>query len=447
MATSASRFATSTAISLVTATPVVTSSPAANLLVNASTSGEVTNSATVELATTLSCSGAPCAARTAVWASAPSTTICEAVASNREPPAVSVMPVGPRLTSWSPRCTRRAASACDTAGSLTPSAFAAAVTEPSLATSTKAFSWVRVITIRLSRIGPVPADLVHCVGQTGATPAPPRCWPGGATPQNPRGAGLGAGDPRTTAGAWEGWMQVPAYVEYEKATSVQHALTLLARFGPEARILAGGHSLIPMMKLRLAQPETLIDINALTDLRYIKATGGELRIGAMTRHADLLSSALAGQHFAILHDAERVIADPIVRLWGTVGGSLCQADPSEDLSAAFAALKATMVIASLDGTRTVSARQFHVGPFETVVEPGEILTEIRIAIEPGGGSAYEKVGRRVGDWPVGAAGAAVWLDGAGDSRAGGSKAGDSKAGDSKAGDSIREARMGLTAVG
>jgi aerobic carbon-monoxide dehydrogenase medium subunit len=225
-------------------------------------------------------------------------------------------------------------------------------------------------------------------------------------------------------------MQVPAYVDYERATSVQHALTLLARFGPEARILAGGHSLIPMMKLRLAQPETLIDINALTDLRYVKVAGGELRIGAMTRHADLLSSALAGQHFAILHDAERVIADPIVRLWGTVGGSLCQADPSEDLSAAFAALKATMVIASLDGTRTVSARQFHVGPFETVVAPGEMLTEIKIVIEPGGGSAYEKVGRRVGDWPVGAAGAAVWLD-----RARGGAV------------TIKDARIGLTAVG
>jgi carbon-monoxide dehydrogenase medium subunit len=238
-------------------------------------------------------------------------------------------------------------------------------------------------------------------------------------------------------------MQVPAYVEYEKATSVEHALTLLARFGPEARILAGGHSLIPMMKLRLAQPETLIDINALTDLRYIKASGGELKIGAMTRHADLLSSALAGHHFAILHDAERVIADPIVRLWGTVGGSLCQADPSEDLSAAFAALKATMVIASLDGTRMVSARQFHVGPFETVVEPGEMLTEIRIAIEPGGGSAYEKVGRRVGDWPVGAAGAAVWLDKAG-ARAG---AGAGIGAGVGAGGSIREARIGLTAVG
>ncbi|HUC60040.1 MAG TPA: xanthine dehydrogenase family protein subunit M [Streptosporangiaceae bacterium] len=206
-------------------------------------------------------------------------------------------------------------------------------------------------------------------------------------------------------------MQVPAYVEYEKATSLAHALNLLAKFGPESRILAGGHSLIPMMKLRLAQPETLIDINGITELSFIDVAGDELRIGALTRHSQLLDSPLAGKHFAILPDAERVIADPVVRLWGTVGGSLCQADPSEDLSAAFAALQATMVIASLDGTRTVSAREFHVGPYETVVGPGEILTEIKIAITPGGGSAYEKVGRRVGDWPVAAAGAAVWLDG------------------------------------
>jgi len=206
-------------------------------------------------------------------------------------------------------------------------------------------------------------------------------------------------------------VQVPAYVEYEKATSLTHALNLLVKFGPESRILAGGHSLIPMMKLRLAQPETLIDINGLTDLSYIRAQGDELHIGAMTRHAQLLDSELAGEHFAILHDAERVIADPVVRLWGTVGGSLCQADPSEDLSAAFAALEATMVITSLEGTRTVPAREFHVGPYETVVGPGEILTEIKIAITPGGGSAYEKVGRRVGDWPIGAAGAAVRLDG------------------------------------
>jgi aerobic carbon-monoxide dehydrogenase medium subunit len=236
-------------------------------------------------------------------------------------------------------------------------------------------------------------------------------------------------------------MQVPAHVEYEKATSVRHALALLEKFGPEARILAGGHSLIPMMKLRLAQPETLIDVNGLKELRYIKVTEGELRIGALTRHADLLDSALAGKHFAILHDAERVIADPIVRLWGTVGGSLCQADPSEDLSAAFAALKATMVIASLARTRMVPARQFHVGPYETVVGPAEILTEIKIAIEPGGGSAYEKVGRRVGDWPVGAAGAAVWLDNAPNDTP------KDAVGGSGAASTIKEARIGLAAVG
>jgi aerobic carbon-monoxide dehydrogenase medium subunit len=220
-------------------------------------------------------------------------------------------------------------------------------------------------------------------------------------------------------------MQVPAHVEYEKAASVEHALTLLARFGPESRILAGGHSLIPMMKLRLAQPETLIDINGLTELSYIRVAGGELCIGALARHADLLADPAAGQHFAILHDAERVIADPIVRNWGTVGGSLCQADPSEDLSAAFAALKATMVIRRPDGSRTVPARDFHTGPYETVVAPGELLSEIRVPIRPGGGSAYQKVGRRVGDWPVGAVGAALWLDG----------------------DSIADAGIGLTAVG
>jgi carbon-monoxide dehydrogenase medium subunit len=226
-------------------------------------------------------------------------------------------------------------------------------------------------------------------------------------------------------------MQVPAYVEYERAASVEHAIALLARFGPEARILAGGHSLIPMMKLRLAQPETLIDINGLSELSYVRATdsaggsGRELQIGALTRHAQLLDSPVAGQHFAILHDAEKVIADPIVRNWGTVGGSLCQADPSEDLSATFAALKATMVIRGQDGSRTVPAREFFTGPYETVVAPGELLTEIRIAISPGGGSAYEKVGRRVGDWPVGAAAAAVWL----------------------AGDTIAAAGIGLTAVG
>ena len=220
-------------------------------------------------------------------------------------------------------------------------------------------------------------------------------------------------------------MQVPAQIEYERASSVGHALALLTRYGPEARILAGGHSLIPMMKLRLVQPEMLIDINGLAELRYIRLIDGELCIGALTRHAELLDSALAGQHFAILHDAERVIADPIVRSWGTVGGSLCQADPSEDLSAAFAALRGTMVIQGPGTRRTVSARDFHTGPYETVVGPAELMTEIRLPVRPGGGSSYQKVARRVGDWPVGAAGAAIWLDG----------------------DTIEDVGIGLAAVG
>ena len=220
-------------------------------------------------------------------------------------------------------------------------------------------------------------------------------------------------------------MQVPAQVEYERAASVEHAITLLRRYGPAARILAGGHSLIPMMKLRLVQPDVLIDINGLTSLCYLNLADGQLRIGALTRHAQLLESRLVGEQFAILHDAERVIADPIVRNWGTIGGSLCQADPSEDLSAAFAALKGTMIMDGPDGTREVSAREFHTGPYETVVGPAEVLTEIRLPLLDGGGSANLKVARRAGDWPVGAAGAAVWL----------------------AGEVITEAGIGLTALG
>jgi carbon-monoxide dehydrogenase medium subunit len=221
-------------------------------------------------------------------------------------------------------------------------------------------------------------------------------------------------------------MQTPAPFGYERATSVENAIALLEQLGPEARLVAGGHSLLPMMKLRLARPEHLIDINDLAgDLSYIRVDGDGLRIGAMTRHAELLASAVAGEYFPIFHDAERVIADPVVRNRGTIGGSIGQADPSEDLSAVFAALRATVVIQGSGGTRTVSAREFHVGPYETVVRDAEIITEIRVPIHPGAGSAYRKVERRAGDWAVAAAGAGVWLDG----------------------DTITDVGIGLTAVG
>lgn len=204
-------------------------------------------------------------------------------------------------------------------------------------------------------------------------------------------------------------MQVPSHVEYERPGTLTEALTLLAGGEGDARPLAGGHSLIPMMKLRLARPELLVDINGLTELAYIRQDGTEIHIGALTRHAELLDSAIVYEHYPIFRDAERVIADPVVRNWGTVGGSLCQADPSEDLSAAFAAARATVVIQSQQGTRTVTARDLHVGPYETVVQPGELLTEVRLPIRSRTGSAYEKVERRVGDWSIVAVGAVLTL--------------------------------------
>jgi carbon-monoxide dehydrogenase medium subunit len=219
-------------------------------------------------------------------------------------------------------------------------------------------------------------------------------------------------------------MQVPAQFQYEKAASVDDALSLLARYGPESRVVAGGHSLIPMMKLRLAQPDALVDINDLDELSRISLDGDELRIGALVRHAELLDSAVVAEHFPIFADAEQVIADPIVRNRGTIGGSVCQADPSEDLSAVFAAVGASARILGASGERTVRMREFFRGPYETAVADGELLLELRVPIRPAG-SSYQKVERRVGDWPVAAAGAVVSLDG----------------------DTVSDAGIGLTALG
>ena len=206
-------------------------------------------------------------------------------------------------------------------------------------------------------------------------------------------------------------MQTPAPFDYERATSVDGAIASLQRLGPEARVIAGGHSLLPMMKLRLAKPEHLIDINDLTELSYIREQDGEIRIGALTRHVELLKSELLARHFPLFRDAETVIADPVVRNRGTIGGSLCQADAAEDLSAVCAAVKATVVIRGATGERTVGMDEFHVGPYTTAVGDTELVTEVRVPLRAGGGSAHEKVERRAGDWAIAAASAAVWVDG------------------------------------
>lgn len=204
-------------------------------------------------------------------------------------------------------------------------------------------------------------------------------------------------------------MQTPAAFEYERATSLEGALERLRVLGPEARVLAGGHSLLPMMKLRLARPEYLVDINDLRELDYLSEEAGEVRIGALTRHRQLLESELLARLFPIFGDAERVIADPVVRNRGTIGGSLCQADPAEDLSGVCGAVHAQAVIAGASGRRTIPMSEFYRGPYETAVGVGEILVEIRIPVRPGAGSAYEKVERRAGDWAIAASGAALWM--------------------------------------
>jgi carbon-monoxide dehydrogenase medium subunit len=224
-------------------------------------------------------------------------------------------------------------------------------------------------------------------------------------------------------------MQVPAPFEYERASSVGEAIGLLERLGGSARLVAGGHSLLPMMKLRLANLEYLIDINDLHgELGYIRTEPSQIRIGAMTRHRELLESDALGGAFPIFRDAERVIADPVVRNRGTIGGSLCQADPAEDLSAVCTTLDASCVIRGSGGERVVTMEEFYKGPYETAVGDAEMLIEIRLPIRPGGSSAYEKVERRAGDWAVVSCGAAVWLDGG-------------------SGGDISDARVGLAAVG
>lgn len=220
-------------------------------------------------------------------------------------------------------------------------------------------------------------------------------------------------------------MQVPGPFEYERATSVDHAVGLLDRLGEDAMLVAGGHSLLPMMKLRIANPEYLVDINDLAgELGYVAVEPTQVRLGAMVRHRDVLDSEPLARVCPIFGDAERVIADPVVRNRGTVGGSLCQADPAEDLTTVCVVLSATCVARGPSGERAISIDDFLLGPYETALAHNELLVEVRVPVLPNTSSAYAKVERRVGDWAVAAAGAQVTLDG----------------------DTITAARVGLTAV-
>ena len=206
-------------------------------------------------------------------------------------------------------------------------------------------------------------------------------------------------------------MQVPARFEYEVASTVGEAIELLEHYGEGAHLIAGGHSLIPMMKLRLAAPEVVVDISGLdSELRYIEEDGGGLRIGALTRHREVLESPVIGERYALLADAERMIADPLVRNMGTIGGDLANADPAEDLPAAFVALDSEVIVRGPDGERTVHVDDLYVGPYETSLEHGEVLTEVRVPRSPGG-SAYSKVKRKTGDYAAAAIGVALSMGG------------------------------------
>ena len=204
-------------------------------------------------------------------------------------------------------------------------------------------------------------------------------------------------------------MQVPASFDYVVAASVDDAIAKLAA-DEDARVIAGGHSLLPMMKLRLASPGTLIDLSALAaELRYVRADGDAIRIGALATHRDVRESPLLAERARVLVEAERVIADPLVRNMGTVGGSVAHADSAEDLAAALLSLDATVGIRGPKGAREVPLTEFYLGPYTTVLEQGELITEIRIPRGAARG-AYLKVERRAGDWAAAAVGVSFDLD-------------------------------------
>lgn len=193
---------------------------------------------------------------------------------------------------------------------------------------------------------------------------------------------------------------IPAAFDYKRAGSAAEAISLLGEYGDEAKLLAGGHSLLPMMKLRLAVPTVLVDIGRVDDLSYINDGGDHLAIGALTKHRALETSDLLAAECPILAHVASKVGDPQVRHRGTLGGSLAHSDPASDLPAAVLALGGTLVAQGPNGTREIGAADFFTGYFESALADDEMLTEVRVPKAPGAGWNYQKFNRRAQDWAI-----------------------------------------------
>jgi carbon-monoxide dehydrogenase medium subunit len=193
---------------------------------------------------------------------------------------------------------------------------------------------------------------------------------------------------------------IPSAFDYVRAESVDAALGALAEHGDDAKLLAGGHSLLPLMKLRLATPSVLVDIGRLSDLSYVRDGGDHVAIGGLTRHRDLETSALLAEQAPILAHVAGQVGDPQVRHRGTIGGSIAHGDPASDLPAALLALGATIVARGPGGERTIPVDDFFTGFLETALEPTELLTEIRVPKVAGAGWSFQKFNRRAQDWAI-----------------------------------------------
>jgi len=193
---------------------------------------------------------------------------------------------------------------------------------------------------------------------------------------------------------------IPAPFEYARAASVDDAVALLAEHGDDAKLIAGGHSLMPLMKLRLATPAVLVDVSRLTDLSYVRDAGDHVAIGGLTRHHDVEHSAVLREHVPLLAHAAGEVGDPQVRHRGTLGGSLAHADPASDLPACVLALGGTIVAQGPSGTREIAADDFFLGFLESALAPDEVITEVRVPKATGAGFGFEKFNRRAQDWAI-----------------------------------------------